>query len=206
MLPLTVQQLQKLFPSTKVDVLTSYVDPLSFFMGEEKIDTKLRICAFLAQVGHESAGLAITKENLNYGAQGLMNTFKKYFPTMDLALQYERQPEKIANRVYADRMGNGPESSGDGWKYRGRGLIQLTGKENYTNFATERGLAFSEVISYLETPDGASESAVWFWKKNNLNQYADISDMLTITKRINGGTNGLDHRMSLYKQALDIFV
>lgn len=206
MLPLNVQQLQKLFPTTKLDVLTKYIDPLSFFMGEEEIDTKLRICAFLAQVGHESAGLAIIKENLNYGAQGLMSTFKKYFPTMDLALQYERQPEKIANRVYADRMGNGPESSGDGWKYRGRGLIQLTGKENYTKFTTDRGLAFSEVISHLETPDGASESAVWFWKKNNLNQYADISDMLTITKRINGGTNGLDHRMSLYKQALDIFV
>jgi len=206
MLPITDQQLQALFPTTKLNVLIPYLDPLNFFMGEEEINTRLRVCAFLAQIGHESGGLTTVKENLNYGAQGLMNTFKKYFPTMELALQYERQPEKIANRVYANRMGNGPESSGDGWKYRGRGLIQVTGKDGYQGFSNDRGLAFDQVISYLETPDGAAESAVWFWTSRKLNPHADKGDMLTITKIINGGTNGLDHRMSLYNQALAIFL
>lgn len=206
MLPITKEQLKQLFSTTKLETLETFIDPLNFFMDQGNINTRLRVCAFLAQTGAESGGFSIVKENLNYSAQGLLNIFKKYFPTLDMALQYERQPEKIANYVYGNRLGNGPASTGDGWRYRGRGLIQVTGKENYINFAHDRGLSFDEVIPYLETPDGAAESAVWFWTKRDLNRYADEQDMVTLTRRINGGMNGFDHRMAYYQQALEIFV
>jgi putative chitinase len=145
------------------------------------------------------------KENLNYGAKGLRGTFPKYFPTDEMALAYERQPEKIANRVYASRMGNGDETSGDGFKYRGRGLIQLTGCNNYTSFATDMGMSMEEAIDYLETYEGAAMSAAWFWWKNNLNQWADQEDMLTLTKRINGGTIGLQDRIHHFELAKGAF-
>lgn len=202
---ITLEQLQQLFPLTKRTVLGQYVDSLNFFMEEGEIITKNRICAFLSQVGVESAGMSVVKENLNYSAQGLLKTFGKYFPTRELAQQYERIPEMIANRVYANRMGNGPENSGDGWKFRGRGLIQVTGKNNYNQFASDRGLELEEAISYLETPDGASESAVWFWTMRNINKPADEQDILTVTKLVNGGTHGLEQRMEYYHTALSIF-
>jgi len=167
-------------------------------------DNMHRAAAFVAQTAHESGGFNFVKENLNYSAKGLMGTFKKYFPSDDIARQYERKPEKIANRVYANRMGNGPEESGDGYKYCGRGLIQLTGKDNYTRFAADLGISIDETVAYLETPQGAVSSAGWFWDNNNLNSYCDKDDFVTLTKRINGGTIGLEDRQHHYHTALDL--
>ena len=168
-----------------------------------QINTPLRLAHFLAQCGHESGGFRATQENLNYSAKGLMGIFKKYFPTPALAASYERKPERIANRVYASRMGNGPEASGDGYKFRGRGYIQLTGKENYTAF----GKAINENI--LANPDVVSSkyallSAAWFFSKNGLHRMADegASDQVVtkITKRVNGGTIGLPDRIKHFKE------
>jgi putative chitinase len=193
----------QLCPSTKQSVLQSYVDPLNT-VGEHfgLYENTKRMAAFLAQVIHESAGLSVIKENLNYSAQGLTKTFSKYFPTLDAAQPYAKNPEKIANKVYADRMGNGPESSGDGYKFCGRGLIQLTGKNNYTRFATSINMKLDDVIAYMETTQGATASAGWFWDVNKLNVYADSGDFKNLTIRINGGTNGLDDRTRLYQLAL----
>jgi len=161
-----------------------------------------RVAGFLAQIAHESGGFNFVAENLNYSAKGLMTIFKKYFPTEELANQYARKPEKIANKVYANRMKNGPESSGDGWKFRGRGLIQLTGRDNYTRFAAALDLDIDSTIAYLETPNGAVASAGWFWDNNKLNQFCDKDDFVTLTKRINGGTIGLADRKHHYEIAL----
>jgi putative chitinase len=167
------------------------------------VNTPLRLAHFLAQCGHESGGFRLTQENLNYSAKGLMGIFKKYFPTQALADAYARKPEKIANRVYGGRMGNGPEASGEGFKFRGRGYIQLTGKQNYTAF----DLAVEDDI--LANPDLVSTkhalaSAAWFWKKNGLNLIADTgssTEVVTkITKRVNGGTIGLADRIKHFKE------
>ena len=167
------------------------------------ITSPLRLAHFLAQCGHESGGFRATRENLNYSAKGLMGIFKKYFPTAALAAQYERKPAKIAARVYGGRMGNGNEASGEGYKFRGRGYIQLTGKENYTAF----GKAIGEDI--LSNPDVVSSkyallSAAWFFSKNGLHKMADsgASDAVVtqITKRVNGGTIGLPDRIKHFKE------
>jgi putative chitinase len=167
------------------------------------VNTPLRLAHFLAQCGHESGGFRLTQENLNYSAKGLMGIFKKYFPTQALADAYARKPEKIANRVYGGRMGNGPEASGEGFKFRGRGYIQLTGKSNYAAF----DLAVADDI--LSNPDLVSTkhalaSAAWFWKKNGLNLIADTgssAEVVTkITKRVNGGTIGLPDRIKHFKE------
>ena len=167
------------------------------------VNTPLRLAHFLAQCGHESGGFRLTQENLNYSAKGLMGIFKKYFPTQALADAYARKPEKIANRVYGGRMGNGPEASGEGFKFRGRGYIQLTGKSNYAAF----DLAVEDDI--LANPDLVSTkhalaSAAWFWKKNGLNLIADTgssAEVVTkITKRVNGGTIGLPDRIKHFKE------
>lgn len=202
---ITVELLQKLCPKTKPEVLKRYAE--SIHETAEYYDmykNKKRAAAFVAQIAHESGGFNFVKENLNYSAKGLMGTFKKYFPTEALAKQYERQPEKIANRVYANRMGNGDEASGDGYKYCGRGLIQLTGKQNYTKFAADLGISVDETVKYLETPEGAVSSAGWFWDQNNLNQWCDKDDFVTLTKRINGGTIGLEDRKHHYEIALKL--
>ncbi len=168
-----------------------------------QINTPLRLAHFLAQCGHESGGFRLTKENLNYSAKGLTGTFKKYFPTEASAKPYERQPAKIANKVYGNRMGNGPESSGEGAKFCGRGYIQLTGKENYTAF----GKSINEDI--LSNPDKVASdyallSAAWFFSKNGLHKMADegASDTVVtkITKRVNGGTIGLADRIKHFKE------
>jgi putative chitinase len=168
-----------------------------------QINTPLRLAHFLAQCGHESGGFRLTKENLNYSAKGLNGTFKKYFPTEASAKPYERQPAKIANKVYGNRMGNGPESSGEGAKFCGRGYIQLTGKENYTAF----GKSINEDI--LSNPDRVASdyallSAAWFFSKNGLHKMADegSSDTVVtkITKRVNGGTIGLADRIKHFKE------
>lgn len=201
---ITVDILQKICPKTKRSVLETYATPLHEVAEYYDMYTNpKRAAAFLAQVAHESGGFNFVKENLNYSAKGLMTTFKKYFPTEELAKQYERQPAKIANRVYANRMGNGPEESGDGYKFCGRGLIQLTGKNNYTKFAEDLGISVDETVAYLETPAGAVSSAGWFWDNNNLNQYCDNEDFVTLTKRINGGTIGLEDRKHHYHIALE---
>ena len=170
-------------------------------LDKYEINTTNRIAGFLAQCGHESADFTVLKENLNYGAAGLRGTFGKYFADDATAKAYERQPEKIANRVYANRMGNGNEASGDGYKYRGRGAIQLTGHDNYQAFATSIGQSLPDTITYLETLEGAIESAAWFWKTHGLNATCDNDDIVAMTKKINGGTIGLDDRKAHYEKA-----
>lgn len=197
--------LQQLCPKTKQQVLGQYVDPLNQVMEYYDMFTvKQRAAAFLAQTAHESGGFNFVKENLNYSADGLQKIFKKYFPDAALAQQYARQPEKIANRVYANRMGNGDEASGDGYRFCGRGLIQLTGRNNYTKFAQDLGISIEECVAYMETTDGAVSSAGWFWDNNNLNQYCDSGDFVTLTKRINGGTIGLADRQHHYEVMLQL--
>jgi putative chitinase len=173
-------------------------DALVNVLPRYEITTVERVAAFLAQCGHESADFTILQENLNYSAKGLSATWPKRFVSEAAAAPYNRNPEKIANKVYADRMGNGPEGSGDGWKYRGRGAIQLTGHDNYKAFATDVGLSIDDAIVYVESLDGAVESAAWFWWRNNLNQWVDKNDIVTLSKRINGGTLGLQERVDHY--------
>jgi putative chitinase len=172
-------------------------------MTKFSIDNPLRLAHFLAQCGHESGGFRLTKENLNYSAKGLVGIFKKYFPTEAKANEYARKPEKIANLVYGNRMGNGPESTGDGAKYCGRGYIQLTGKDNYTAF----GKSINEDIAsnpQLVAEKYALLSAAWFFTKNKLHLIADegASDLVVtkITKRVNGGTIGLPDRIKHFKE------
>jgi putative chitinase len=167
------------------------------------ITTPLRLAHFLAQCGHESGGFRATQENLNYSAKGLMGIFKKYFPTAALAAQYERKPEKIANRVYASRMGNGPEASGEGFKFRGRGYIQLTGKENYTRFdatVPENIIASPELVATKY----ALASAAFFFNSNKLwaicDKGSDTATVTAVTKRVNGGTIGLPDRIKHFKE------
>jgi len=171
-----------------------------------EINTPERVAAFLAQCAHESGGFKFLKENLNYKAESLCKVFPKYFPDINLAKEYEKKPEKIANRVYGNRMGNGDETTGDGFRYMGRGLIQLTGKNNYTLFAAAIDTPLEEIPEYLQTFEGAVQSACWFWEQNNLNQWADKKDIMTLTKRINGGTIGLEDRIKHYNHALHLFV
>lgn len=198
---ITLNLLQNLFPRTKSTILQSYVKSLNDICGFYEINTAERIAMFLAQVGHESAGLSVIEENLNYRADRLMVVFPKYFKNVNPA-DYAFNPQKIANRVYANRMGNGDESSGDGFKFRGRGLIQLTGKNNYNAFASDIKMNIDQVVLYLSTPEGATKSAGWFWNKNGLNQWADDSDVVTVTRKINGGIHGLAEREHLFKQGM----
>ena len=168
----------------------------------------VRAAHFFAQTAHETGGFKAFSENLNYNAKGLMGIFKKYFPDAATAAKYERKPEAIANRVYASRMGNGAESSGDGWKYRGRGPIQLTGKSNYMAFAKEM---FDDWQNIFENPDWVTAdrdfalmSAIWFWNKNGLNKEADSGDIKTMTRKINGGYIGLEDRIKHYNEAIHL--
>jgi len=171
------------------------------------INTPQRVAAFIAQCAHESGGFRALKENLNYKAVTLRKIFPKYFPDDATANHYASLPNKqeaIANRVYGGRMGNGPEASGDGFRYCGRGLIQLTGKQNYQNFADSIETPVEDIPEFLATFEGAVQSACWFWETNNLNQWADKGDILTLTKRINGGTIGLEDRIKHYEHALHV--
>ena len=200
---ITQQQLQQIIPANPY--IDHWCEALNKILPDYEIDTPQRVAAFIAQCAHESGSFNFLQENLNYKADSLMRVFKKYFPTAELATQYAHKPEMIANRVYANRMGNGPEESGDGWKYCGRGLIQLTGKQYYTRFAESLDIGVEEASEFLSTFEGAIQSACWFWESNNLNQYADNGDILTMTKRINGGTIGLEDRIKHYNHALHIF-
>lgn len=201
----TLPLLKAICPQTKESILLKYVDSLNEVAEYyDMSQNPARLAAFLAQVAHESGGFNAIKENLNYSASGLRNTFGKYFTTDDMANQYARKPEKIANKVYANRMSNGTEDSGDGYRFCGRGLIQLTGRDNYTKFAIALDISIDETVKYLETPEGACSSAGWFWDNNNLNSYCDRNDFVGLTKRINGGTNGLADRQHHFEIALRI--
>ncbi len=164
-------------------------------------DSRLRLAHFFAQVLHESGCLRFDMENLNYSAEALVRVFGKYFPSKKEADAYARQPEKIANRVYANRMGNRGEASGDGWKFRGRGLIQLTGRTNYKAFSEWVGDSRIMDDPDLVSSEYAVHSAVFFWDRNNLNRFADKDDVVGLTRKINGGDNGLAHRRELLNKA-----
>jgi putative chitinase len=176
-------------------------------LPDYNINTPQRVAAFVAQCSHESAGFKFLKENLNYKAPTLRKIFPKYFPTDAIAAQYAALPNKqeaIANKVYGGRMGNGPEETGDGFRYCGRGLIQLTGKNNYESFAMSIETPVEEIPEYLQTFEGAVQSACWFWETNNLNKWADSGDIKELTRRINGGYIGLEDRIKHYNHALHV--
>jgi len=195
---ITAAQVQEL------GLLADWLDPLNEVFARYDMATPARMASFIGQCQHESGNFKTLRENLNYSAKGLCATWPKRFPTEESATPYHRNPEKIANKVYADRMGNGDEASGDGWKYSGRGLIQLTGKSNYTLAGD------SLVADLLNTPDlvlqpkYAALTAGWFWDKSRLNAFADANDIEGMTKKINGGIIGLDDRKKHIAHALEV--
>ena len=199
---LTKEQLAQLLPGNPY--LDHWHHALEQALPDYDINTPQRVAAFVAQCAHESGGFRALKENLNYKAVTLRKIFPKYFPTDALAAQYANKPERIANRIYANRMGNGAETSGDGYRYCGRGLIQLTGKDNYTFFAGSVNIPVEEASDYLATFEGAAQSACWFWEQNNLNRFADANDVKGLTRAINGGYIGLEDRISHTEHALHI--
>jgi putative chitinase len=203
---ITREQLQQIIPRNPY--IDQWVSALNQLLPDYGIDTPQRVAAFLAQCAHESGNFVFLKENLNYRAASLRKIFPKYFPDDAIANQYASLPNKaeaIANRIYANRMGNGPEESGDGYRYCGRGLIQLTGRNNYEAFADSIESTPEEVSEYLQTFEGAVQSACWFWESNNLNQFADTDDIKTMTRRINGGFIGLEDRIKHYEHAKHVF-
>ena len=202
---LTLEQLKQLLP--KNPYVSYWHRALEQLLPDYEINTPERIAAFIAQCAHESGGFTALKENLNYKAASLRKLFPKYFPDDAIANHYASLPNKqeaIANRIYASRMGNGDEASGDGYRFCGRGLIQLTGRDNYTFFAGSLEISVEEATEYLATFEGAAQSACWFWETNKLNQWADKGDIVTLTKRINGGTIGLEDRIKHYEHALHV--
>lgn len=188
------QEFKLIIPDVNWKYAQSYVSMFDTVLPRYAINTSLRKAHFLAQVAHESGGFKFVSENLNYSAKALYGVFRKYFPTLAVAETYARQPEKIANKVYADRMSNGNEASGDGWKYRGRGLIQLTGKDNYSKFSRDTHQDFIANPDLVATSEWALASACWFWKQRDINRYADADDIHMVTKKINGGYNGIENR------------
>jgi putative chitinase len=179
-----------------------WIDAINTTFETFGIETSEQQASFLGQCGHESAGFSVLVENLNYKAESLCKVWPKRFPSLEMAQPYHRNPEKIANHVYANRMGNGDEDSGDGWAYRGRGLIQLTGRDNYRACGEALGVDLEANPEYVETPMYAALSAGWFWNKNHLNNVA--SDITVLTKKINGGTHGLEDRVARTQRALDV--
>ena len=197
----TPEQLAQIIPNNPY--VAEWYDAISRILPDYEINTVPRVAAFLAQCAHESANFTALKENLNYTAASLSRVWPSRFPPA-IAEQYAHNQEMIANRAYCDRMGNGSEESGDGWRYAGKGLIQLTGKDNYTRFAESIETPVEQLPEYLGTFEGAVQSACWFWETNNLNQFADSGDILTLTKRINGGTIGLAERTQHYQHAIHV--
>ena len=181
-----------------------WLEPLEKTFAKYDISTPLRQATFIGQCQHESGNFKTLEENLNYSSQALMRTWPTRFPDSATAMKYAYHPEMIANKVYGGRMGNGVEESGDGWKYHGRGLIQLTGKENYGNCGSGIGMDLLGNPGLLSTPEYAALSAGWFWRKRDLNSLADAGDYETMTKRINGGTLGLDDRKAKIAKALSV--
>jgi len=176
---------------------------LNEILPDYEITNVNRVAGFLGQTAHESGGYRTLRENLNYRADGLKKIFPRYFKDVD-PNAYAHNPEKIANRVYSSRMGNGNEASGDGFRFRGRGLIQLTGRSNYQAFADSIETSLEETVLFLETFEGAVQSACWFWENNNLNAICDRQDWTTLTKKINGGTIGLEDRIHHIQHAIQV--
>jgi putative chitinase len=199
---LSKEQLEQIIPGNPY--IDQWYDALVQILPEYEINTPQRMAAFIAQCAHESNGFRALKENLNYRAESLVRTWPRYFPTLDIAKQYAHNQEAIANRAYANRMGNGDEASADGSKFCGRGLIQLTGKNNYQMFADSIDTPLEDIPEYLGTFEGAVQSACWFWDSNGLNQHADSGDIEKMTKIINGGTLGLADRIKHYEHALTV--
>jgi len=196
----TKEQVEKILHN---DNAQDWYDAMKEMFPKYQIITKHRVAGFLAQTAHESANYKTITENLNYSSKALDAIFGKYFKRAGVdAQKYHRQPEKIANRIYANRMDNGDTASGDGWRFRGGGILQLTGRYNYTEFGKSVGMSAEEATDYVRTPKGAIESACWFWKTNNINKYCDNDDIVKMTKRINGGTIGLADRKKHYAHAL----
>jgi len=200
----TVQKLKIIFPTTPTSTFELYVDSINQLCEKYNINNLNRRAMFIAQIGHESAYFKYVREGLKMSAARIKAVWPNRFATEEDAAPYANNPEALANKVYSNRMGNGTEESGDGWTYRGRGLIQVTGKENYSAFARSIGMSLDEVVSYLETPAGAVESAFWYWKTRNLNECADADDIRTCTKKINGGYTGLEDRTRLYTKAKQV--
>lgn len=188
--------IEKIAPRAKFEFRLSLFNLLQHLDSAYGINSKLRWAHFLSQCAHESMDFTVFVENLNYSAERLVIVFPKYFPDFTVARQYDRNPEKIANVVYANRMGNGNTASRDGWKYRGRGIIQLTGKYNYQQLSEHLKRDVVNDPDYVSTYEGAILSAAWFWNSRGLNELADKDDALAITKKINGGTNGYQDRLS----------
>jgi putative chitinase len=202
---LTLGQLKQMLP--KNPYVADWHEALSQLLPDYDINTPQRIAAFVAQCAHESGNFMVLKENLNYRAATLRKIFPKYFPTDAIANDYATRLNKqmhIASRAYANRMGNGDEASQEGWKFCGRGLIQLTGKNNYQAFADSLEMDVNDVPEYLGTFEGAAQSACWFWETNNLNKWADAGDIKELTRRINGGYIGLEDRIKHYNHALHV--
>lgn len=203
-MPISRQQFANaLYEDTTDEDIDKVYPALAAAMEEFEIETPQQIAMFLAQCAHESAYFTQVTENLNYSAEGLNKIFPKYFRNAGRdAQQFHRQPEKIANVVYANRMGNGDTASGDGWRYRGRGYIQLTGRNNYVECGEALEMDLVNNPDYLLTPEGAARSAAWFWWNNDLNKFADRNDIVGCTKRVNGGTIGLEHRKEIWEEVL----
>ncbi len=188
----------------KLKISVDWVEPLEEVFHRYEINTPERQAAFIGQCAHESMNFTRLEENMNYSAEGLMKTWPSRFPTLESAKPYHRNPEKIANKVYAGRMGNGPEETGEGWLYHGRGLIQLTGKDNYTLAGDALNMDFIHSPDYVLVPKYAALTAGWFWNKRQLNKEADAKDFTGMTKKINGGTIGLDDRIAHIKHAQEV--
>jgi putative chitinase len=183
----------------------AWADAALEVLPKYEINTPNRIAGFFAQCGHESMNFTALSENLNYRAETLEKLFSKYFSKAGRnAADYAKQPEKIANVIYANRMGNGDTASGDGFKFRGRGVIQLTGRDNYSAFALSIKMTLPDVIDYVQTKKGALESACWYWNSRNINAACDANDIVRMTKLVNGGTIGLEDRRSHYEKALAV--
>jgi putative chitinase len=189
---------------SKLKISVDWVEPLEEVFHRYEINTPERQAAFIGQCAHESMNFTRLEENMNYSAEGLMKTWPSRFPTLESAKPYHRNPEKIANKVYAGRMGNGPEETGEGWLYHGRGLIQLTGKDNYTLAGDALNMDFIHSPDYVLVPKYAALTAGWFWNKRNLNKEADAKDFTGMTKKINGGILGLDDRIAHIKHAQEV--
>ena len=199
---ITQQQLSQILKGNPY--IEHWCEALNKILPDYDITTPQRVAAFIAQTAHESGGYTALHENLNYQAASLCRVWPHYFNESN-ANDYAHQPEKIANRAYANRMGNGPEESGDGWRFCGRGLLQVTGRSNYQAFADSLQMNIDDVPAFLQTFEGAVQSACWFWENNNLNSFADSGDFVTMTKRINGGTLGLEDRQARYLHAMQVF-
>lgn len=197
-----VQMLRVACPERTEAQLAPWVEPVQRACKRFDINTVRRVAAFLAQMAHESGLKEGREENLNYSAKRLTEVWKSRFPTLATAEPYARNPEKLANRVYAGRMGNGPELSGDGWKFRGAGPLQLTGRSNWTGFADAVGMTIDEALAYGRTLEGGVMSAAWFWMINNLNGLADTPGVEDETRRINGGTHGLADRKARFDRTV----